>query len=280
MKSGNAVEAHPSGRPVSAPASAPPKPAGEALKKERAFLYQTVTEELRVRIRSGMYAPGQPIPTEAELVRQFDVSAITIRRAVRELMTEGLVFGRQGLGVFVADTRRIVRTFTAVFTTSMSEDMSRGGYVPSAKERSLVLVPASQELAAQLRIEVGARIYRHEKTIFADNEPIGLDTTFLPGHVGDVVRHTLTDEFIVRLLARHGITVDHMDYSFEGGVLSPDAADALGLPTGFPVLSVKYTAFDHRGECLFTGRTVSRSDRVSYDFCGRPDAHRTNDAGG
>jgi DNA-binding GntR family transcriptional regulator len=237
------------------------------------FLYQGLSQELRRRIRSGVYAKGNRIPTEAELVREFHVSAITIRRAVRELITEGLLFGRQGLGVFVTDTRRIVRRFTAVFTTSMAEDMRRGGYEPSAKERSLALIPASSELARQLGIESGTRIYRHEKTFFADQEPIGLDTTFLPSHVGDVVRHTLSDGFIVGVLARHGITVDHMDYRFEGDVVSADAAAVLGLPTGFPVLSVSYTAFDQRGKPLFTGRTVCRSDRFSYEFCGRPDAH-------
>ncbi len=256
----------------------PARTAGPALAPaaKGRFLYQGLSDELRRRIRSGVYAKGARIPTEADLIREFCVSAITIRRAVRELITEGLLFGRQGLGVFVTDTRRIVRRFTAVFTTSMAEDMRRGGYEPSAKERSLTLIPASSELARQLAIEPGTRIYRHDKTFFADKEPIGLDTTFLPSHVGDVVRHTLSDGFIVGVLARHGITVDHMDYRFEGGVLSADTAGVLGLPTGFPVLSVSYTAFDQRGQPLFSGRTVCRSDRFSYEFCGKPDAHPAN----
>jgi DNA-binding GntR family transcriptional regulator len=238
------------------------------------FLYQHVAAELRRRIQSGIYASGHRIPTEAELVGDFGVSTITVRRAVRELTTEGLLFGRQGLGVFVTDTRRIVRSFSSTFTTSMSEDMRRGGYEPSAKERSLGLVGAPVDVASRLGIAEGTRIYRHEKTIYADNEAIGFDTTFLPSRVGDAVRHAMADEFIVGLVGRHGFTVDHMDYRFDGGVLSSDAAEALNLPIGFPVLSVTYTAFDRAGDALFTGRTIARSDRVSYEFCGRPGVHQ------
>jgi GntR family transcriptional regulator len=208
------------------------------------------------------------------MVADFGVSAITVRRAVRELTTEGLLFGRQGLGVFVTDTRRIVRSFSSTFTTSMSEDMRRGGYEPTAKERSLGLVVPPAAVASRLGIPAGTRIYRHEKTIFADDEPIGFDTTFLPSRVGDAVRHALAEEFIVALVGRHGFTVDHMDYRFEGGVLESGAAEALDLPVGFPILSVTYTAFDQAGATLFTGRTIARSDRVSYDFCGRPDVHQ------
>jgi GntR family transcriptional regulator len=238
----------------------------------RAFLYEQVTEELRRRIHAGVYRPGLAIPTEKDLVREFAVSAITVRRAVRELTAEGLLFSQQGLGVFVTDSRRIVRTLGSVMT-SMAEEMRRGGHEPSFKERGLELVPASGELARRLGIRAGTRVYRHEKTVLADNEPIGVDTTVLPSDIGDLVRNTLSDEFLIPLLARHGIRVDHQDYRFEGGVLTREDATALGLPAGFPVIVVSYTAFDEHGKPLCAGRTIARSDRFSYEFCEKPGSH-------
>ncbi|HEY6579155.1 MAG TPA: GntR family transcriptional regulator, partial [Rhizomicrobium sp.] len=73
-------------------------------------LYETVKSALRDRIVSGRYQPGQKIPSESELIREFGVSAITVRRAVRDLTIEGRLIGRQGLGVLVADRRRITRS--------------------------------------------------------------------------------------------------------------------------------------------------------------------------
>ena len=77
------------------------------------FLYAQVAEELRRRIVQGVYGPGSRIPSEADLVREFQVSAITVRRTVRDLQFEGLLVGRQGLGVFVSDKRRIRRSLSA-----------------------------------------------------------------------------------------------------------------------------------------------------------------------
>ena len=73
------------------------------------YLYERVKSELRRRIAHGDYGPGHRVPSESELVEAFGVSTITVRRAIRELIAEGLLIGRQGLGVFVADNRRIVR---------------------------------------------------------------------------------------------------------------------------------------------------------------------------
>ena len=83
------------------------------------FLYRTVARALRGRVGDGTYAPGSRIPTEDELVREFGVSGITVRRAIRDLTTEGLLLGRQGLGIFVTDQRRIVRTFGAELRASI-----------------------------------------------------------------------------------------------------------------------------------------------------------------
>src|SRR5262245_1935181 len=86
------------------------------------FLYQKVAAEIRRRIRAGVYQPGARIATESELVREFRVSAITVRRAIHDLSVEGLLTSRQGLGIFVTDPRRIVRSLGARVNTSLAEE--------------------------------------------------------------------------------------------------------------------------------------------------------------
>jgi DNA-binding GntR family transcriptional regulator len=236
------------------------------------FLYAHVADTLRQRIRDGVYRPGLALPTERELVGEFRVSAITVRRAIRELTAEHLVFGQQGVGVFVTDSRRIVRTLRGA-TTSMADEIRRGGLEPGFKEHALELVPATPDVAASLGVTPGAQVYRHEKTVLADNEAIGVDTTVLPLHIGDLIRENLSSEFLITLLDRHGIRVDHQDYRFEGGTLTRKDAAVLGLPPGFPMIVISYTAFDEHGVALCTGRTVARSDRFLYEFCEKPGKH-------
>jgi DNA-binding GntR family transcriptional regulator len=240
------------------------------------FLYEQVAEELRRRILQGIYGPGSRIPSEADLVREFRVSAITVRRTVRDLQFEGLLVGRQGLGVFVGDKRRIRRSLSADATTPLRDEMRRAGVEPGVKVIALSLVPPDDE--TRQRLALGASpvppIYRLETLILADGEPVGLDTTYFRQELGDRLKPELSQEFIYPLSVARGIAVDHMDFAIEGDAVVSTQASLLGLPVGFPLLIVHYTGLSPAGAPLFTGRTATRADRFTYEFCRRPELHR------
>jgi DNA-binding GntR family transcriptional regulator len=240
------------------------------------FLYRQVALELRRRITAHVYPSGAKIPSESELVNEFRVSAITVRRAIRDLAAEGLLFARQGLGVFVSDTRQIVRVFGSNPHTRMVDEMRRAGVEPSFKERSRALVPAEEEIATRLGLRRETLVYRHEKILLADGEPVALNTTYLPKRIGDLVRDELSAEFIIPALTAHGIQLDHTDYRFQAAVVLDEQSIVLGLPIGFPLLAVDYTVVVDTGSPLLTGRLLSRSDRFAYHFCARPDLHATD----
>ncbi|GAA0970260.1 hypothetical protein GCM10009555_018870 [Acrocarpospora macrocephala] len=65
--------------------------------------YLQIADELRERIRGGLLAPGEPLPSTAQLAEQFDASLSVVKMAVGILRNEGLVVGQQGKGVFVQE---------------------------------------------------------------------------------------------------------------------------------------------------------------------------------
>ncbi len=65
--------------------------------------YHQIADELREQIRTGVLAPGDPLPSTTRLAEQYDVSLGMVKMAVGVLRTEGLVVGQQGKGVFVRD---------------------------------------------------------------------------------------------------------------------------------------------------------------------------------
>jgi DNA-binding GntR family transcriptional regulator len=233
------------------------------------FLYEHVTGELRRRIGRSVYQPGTAIPSEAELVREFGVSAITIRRALRDLTVEGLVFGRQGLGVFVSDSRRIVRSLHSASTTSIGDEIRRAGFEPRIKELSWSTVAAAEDIAGRLAVEPGTVLHRHEKMILADGEPVTRELIYLPRPIGELFRAQLAEEFVFAVLANSGLAVDRIDFRLEGSAISDEQAALFGLPIGFPVIVVHYTAIRTDGTPLLTGHLLSRADRLSFDICVR-----------
>ena len=70
-------------------------------------LYEQLRVALRERLDSGVLDPGERLPSETELCQKYGVSRITVRRAVDELVEEGILERRQGKGTFVAPKRRI-----------------------------------------------------------------------------------------------------------------------------------------------------------------------------
>jgi GntR family transcriptional regulator, arabinose operon transcriptional repressor len=107
--------------------------------------YQQVYATLRQQIESGQWKRGDRLPSEADLVRQFGASRITVGRAVRELQTEGLVERRAGSGTFVRtpDTAAPL-TFGLLLPdlgeTEILEPICQGMLAsPLAQEHALVL---------------------------------------------------------------------------------------------------------------------------------------------
>jgi DNA-binding GntR family transcriptional regulator len=229
----------------------------------RAFLYAHVADELRRRIADGIYAAGEPIPTEARLIQEFSVSAITVRRALRELTFEGALVGRQGLGVFVADRRRIVRVLSGDPRTSIGDEIRRAGFEPGIKELGWATV---RDAAVAKRLGLGAQtaVCRHEKLILADGEAVSIDVAHLPRALGERLRAELADDFAFPLLARHGIRVTRTDLHFEAGAVSAEHAVLLGLPVRAPLIFVHYTLYGRAGTPVLTGVTVARSDRFTF----------------
>ena len=82
-------------------------------------LYRPVHRELRERIVSGAYPPGGGLPSERRLIEDFKVSLITVRRALDELVLDGLIERRQGVGSFVRDQARDVVVGMSSFTTDV-----------------------------------------------------------------------------------------------------------------------------------------------------------------
>lgn len=66
--------------------------------------HEAESQELRIEISSGGFAPSNKLPREAELVKRFGVSRPTVARALRDLQAEGLIERRVGAGTFVTNT--------------------------------------------------------------------------------------------------------------------------------------------------------------------------------
>jgi GntR family transcriptional regulator len=231
----------------------------------RGFLYSDLLSELRSRIASGHYPPGGRLPSLAELTREFDVSSITVRRALRELVYEGLVRGHQGLGVFVKSKPLIHRVLAGDPDRPIGDEIERAGFTPRLAEIDSRTIKADDEIAKRLGVPYGRSVFRHRKQTFANEEPVALHILHMRPSLARLLGAELGELFIFSLMKKRKIPIANLKCEFSCTALSVDHARLLQLQAGHPALRVDYTAIGGNGKPLLLGSTICRADRFVFE---------------
>jgi GntR family histidine utilization transcriptional repressor len=127
--------------------------------------YTRVKEHLKAGLSQARWRPGELMPSEAELVAHFDVSRMTVNRALRELAAEGLVNRVQGVGTFAAELHRVSSTLTI---RNLQEEIAARGHVHHAEVVLQREESAQLALAQQLGLAEGDRVF-HTLIVHHDN---------------------------------------------------------------------------------------------------------------
>lgn len=165
QKSGAQQDRKAPGKRRAAPASADPTP-----------LYAEVKRMVLDRIYSGEWLPHHRVPSENELVAEFKVSRMTANRALRELASEGALVRIQGVGSFVAERKG----YSALFEVrNIAEEIAERGHTHAANVVLLDAEKASPEIADQLGLEIGARIFRSLIVHSENDMPVQIEERFV-----------------------------------------------------------------------------------------------------
>lgn len=149
-------------------------------------MYRQIAEDLRAKIEAAEIAPSSQLPTEIELMDQYNASRNTVRDAIKLLITRGLVETRPGQGTFVISK---INPYVTTLTGEPSAgdeagvyiaEVSKGGRVPTTTELQLEIQRATTVLADALRIEEGSQVISRHQRRFIDGVPWSMQTTFYP----------------------------------------------------------------------------------------------------
>jgi len=204
-------------------------------------LYLQVEHALTARLGTELH-PGDRMPTEDELISEFGVSRITVRRAVQNLAARGLVVTKPGRGTFAA-APRISQSLTEL--TGFVEDMEARGLHATARVITVREVAAPKDVRAALDLPLGSRVTFIERVRLADGRPVSFDRTYLVPDLGRLVaQDDLENEPIFALLEqRHNTPLVEASYALQAVAADVDVAEALDAPVGSPVFRIERTSY-------------------------------------
>jgi GntR family transcriptional regulator len=190
-------------------------------------LYRQIADDLRRRIESGELGRGVQLPTEDHLMASYHASKNTVRGAIKELTTRGLVHTLHGKGTFVSQRASpIVTTLTIDPTTGKAGGegpvymslIAASGRLPSADRPVVEISEAGPEVARHLGIPVGTDVIVRSQKLYLDDLPWSLQTSFYP--------RSLLDR-APRLLDTSDITEGTVAYMAEVGILQGGYRDEI-----------------------------------------------------
>jgi GntR family transcriptional regulator len=217
--------------------------------------YHQLKEILREKVSTEEWKPGDLIPSERELSETYNISRMTARQAITDLVNEGLFYREQGRGTFVADNRI---TQQLLQLTGFTEDIQARGQRPSTIVLSAAMHPADAIAAQRLRIEPGQTVFRLRRLRLADEEPLAIEESLL-NFKGcealaeeDFENHSLYQQ----LETQYGIPLMEAQQEIEAGLAGQAESETLRIPVGSPVLLTRRTTYTDRNRPVEYARSV------------------------
>lgn len=223
-------------------------------------MHESVREELARRVNAGHYDPSAPLPSAAALAEEFAVSAITVKRALRDLQSAGIIRSVPGLGTFVNEQRRFIRELGQSLTSL--QDAKRLGFKPSIQ-----LVSITREVISDQVFKIfnppSNPLLCVRKLVLADGVPIMFDTAFAPVSIGDDMADEFGQKFIIDVLNERGTPVTGRTIMIDAAPASPKVQQFFSVPNGFPTLRRIYHHRTANPDFAVFGLVESPFDRMA-----------------
>jgi DNA-binding GntR family transcriptional regulator len=225
-------------------------------------LYLRVYRLIADEIASGSLGPGDRLPSERELTERLGVSRATVRRALGELATDGLVEASAGRGSFVS-TGPLVEPPNALL--SFTELGNRHGLRATARVLRLEARPATIEEAEMFGVAPGSDLVELERLRLLDAVPVAVDATRFPlARLPQALTTDFSTASLYDALEEAGFPPVRAAYTVEA-LPAPEREGALlGIDVGEPTLVAETAAYDPSDRLVELARTHYRADRYRF----------------
>ncbi len=213
-------------------------------------VYVQIREKLREEITGGLRKRGEKLPAEHELAAQFSVSRMTIRESIEDLVNEGLLYRRHGVGTFVAFPH-LQRDHTRL--TSFFDKAEDEGIKVKATLLLLKVIPASPVVGQALDLPAGSQVIRVKTLRYANNVPITVHDAHIPHKLfSGILNENFEVQHLWDLFEKCGYKVKRAVQRLEAREADKEVARLMKIRQGAPI--------------LFKERTVYATDGTPVEF--------------
>lgn len=226
-------------------------------------IYYQLYSFLKELILNGDYKPGQCVPSESEMMAEYGVSRVTVRRAIADLEQDGLLKRYRGKGSVVLERKSITSLNSLFSFTEMARRrQQRASYIIISTD----VKQPDIKIAQELQLTAGTMIFELKRLFLLNGRIAALTTAYVPyleewkSMFHDFDENTsLFDKF-----QEYNVTIDYAEENLEVVTPSIDIRRALYLPDNLQVVYSEHKTYDVEGRVIVYTESYMASNKFKY----------------
>lgn len=221
--------------------------------------FREIFEKIETDIRNGVYDDTRKLHSEEEYVAMYDVSRVTVRHAIDQLIRRGYCYTVQGKGVFLR-RNPIQGAFNLENIRGLSYDLA-----PVKVTSQIVAfetVAADAKIAEKMGMKTGASIHYIERVRYGDGVPLSFERIYVDASRIPLTPEILRQSFFDYVQHELGIRIAFTDYVIQAVKIDSLEAKYLDLTVGNPGLSFDTLNMDRKGSIIIHIRAISHYQRM------------------
>jgi len=227
-------------------------------------LYYQLSAIIKRKIRMGSLKVGDKLPSEKELCERYKISRTTVRQAILSLVSEGLLYRKQGRGTFVARPK-LSRGIMEVY--SFSRDMKNLGLNPSSRVLEQKIILATEDLAKNLNLKINEdKVIKLTRVRLANNEPLLIETTYIPYNiVPSLIKENMETNSLYSILnEKYNLFFSHAIETYEAISIGKKEAKLLKCNPSTPGFFIERITYLKDGTPVELTNSITRADRCKF----------------
>jgi GntR family transcriptional regulator len=228
--------------------------------------YYQIKQTIKNWILNKEFNPGEKIPSENELGEKFNVSRLTVRQAISQLVQEGFLISKRGEGTFVTHNEHLIGSFSLEFTGFMDDLFYQ---ISKCKTKSVKInrIPVPKVIKEKLELSTsGEEVIQIKRVRFLNDKPFNYTINYLPFDIGKrITEKELFRKPLLQIMEQDlGIQFTEAFQTIEASFADQEVSEQLGIVSGSPILLVERIMYTKKRKPVEVVQSSYRGDLYKY----------------
>ncbi len=229
-------------------------------------VYYQIKETIKNWIIDREYNPGDKIPSENQLSKMFDVSRLTVRQAITQLVYEGFLISKQGQGSFVIDDEKLIDSFSLEFTGFM-DDLFYHISKTTTKSAEIKKIQVPKFVRDKLEIDENIEeIIQIKRVRLKSGKCFANTINYIPIEIGvQISKKELFKKPLLQIMEQDlGVKFKEAFQTIEATFANREVAENLQIPPGSPILFAQRIMYKEKQKPVEFVQSSYRGDLYKY----------------